>query len=132
LFAAPRDSYCSYHRYLPKPKDINFTKYRRIFTIYCRYDASGKLFHISSIEFLQDNVCPPKQAGKNVSCEPNLTSKLPHEVLGVSFGASAEEIRQAYRKLSLLHHPDKNPDDSTAHSRFIKVKNAYEALISTE
>lgn len=52
----------------------------------------------------------------------------PYAVLGVERGASTEEIKQAYRRLSLQWHPDKNPHRPNATEIFIKVQEAYQAL----
>jgi molecular chaperone DnaJ len=51
-----------------------------------------------------------------------------YEVLGVSKGASPEEIKAAFRKLASTHHPDRNPDDPKAGARFKEVNNAYQVL----
>ncbi|XP_033899338.3 dnaJ homolog subfamily C member 10-like [Acipenser ruthenus] len=48
--------------------------------------------------------------------------------LGVSREASTREIRQAFKKLALKMHPDKNPSDEEAHDRFLKINRAYEVL----
>ncbi|XP_041117715.1 dnaJ homolog subfamily C member 10-like [Polyodon spathula] len=48
--------------------------------------------------------------------------------LGVSREASTREIRQAFKKLVLKMHPDKNPNDQEAHDRFLKINRAYEVL----
>jgi curved DNA-binding protein CbpA len=50
-----------------------------------------------------------------------------YEILGVSNVADAAEIKAKYRELSMLYHPDKNPDP-TAAEKFIKIKEAYEEL----
>jgi len=52
-----------------------------------------------------------------------------YEVLGVSKSASADEIKKAYRRLAMKHHPDRNKDDSDAsEARFKEAKEAYEVL----
>lgn len=51
-----------------------------------------------------------------------------YETLGLSRGASPEEIKAAFRKLASTHHPDKNPDDPQAALRFKEVNSAYQVL----
>src|SRR5215217_6872819 len=51
-----------------------------------------------------------------------------YKVLGVSKGASQEEIRRSYRKLAREHHPDANRDDPKAEERFKEIQHAYEIL----
>ena len=52
----------------------------------------------------------------------------PFEVLGVARTASAEEIKRAFRKAILKHHPDKNPGDAGAHERTQRILAAYTIL----
>ncbi|KAK0530739.1 hypothetical protein OC834_003206 [Tilletia horrida] len=51
-----------------------------------------------------------------------------YDVLGVAPDASEQELKQAFRKQSLAHHPDKNPGDETASARFQEISAAYETL----
>lgn len=55
-----------------------------------------------------------------------------YEVLGVSRSASTSEIKKAYRKLAMQHHPDRNPGDSEAEARFKEASEAYEVLSDDE
>lgn len=51
-----------------------------------------------------------------------------YEVLGVEKSAGVDDIKQAYRKLALQYHPDRNPGDKEAEERFKEITEAYEVL----
>ncbi len=55
-----------------------------------------------------------------------------YEILGLSKGASEEDIKKAYRKLAIKYHPDKNPDDKSAEEKFKEAAEAYEILSNAE
>jgi molecular chaperone DnaJ len=55
-----------------------------------------------------------------------------YEVLGLSRDAGADEIKKAYRRLALEHHPDRNPGDKQAEARFKEATEAYEVLRDPE
>jgi molecular chaperone DnaJ len=55
-----------------------------------------------------------------------------YEVLGVNRHASQEELKSAYRKLALKHHPDRNPGDKVAEEKFKEAAEAYEVLRDRE
>lgn len=56
----------------------------------------------------------------------------PYEVLGVPRDAGAEEIKRAYRQRAMKYHPDKNPGDHRAESRFKELGRAYDILANPE
>ena len=51
-----------------------------------------------------------------------------YEILGVSKSAGAAELKKAYRRLAMKHHPDRNPDDASAEEKFKEAKEAYDVL----
>jgi molecular chaperone DnaJ len=55
-----------------------------------------------------------------------------YEVLGVAKNASDEDIKKAYRKLAMKHHPDRNQGDAEAEVKFKEAKEAYEMLSDAE
>jgi curved DNA-binding protein len=55
-----------------------------------------------------------------------------YAILGVSRSANADEIKKAYRKLARQYHPDVNPDNREAETRFKEVNEAYEVLSDAE
>jgi len=55
-----------------------------------------------------------------------------YKALGVSEGATTEEIKKAYRDIAKKHHPDRNPDDKGAEERFKEATEAYDVLSDDE
>ncbi|MBK4764763.1 MAG: molecular chaperone DnaJ [Pantoea sp. Brub] len=54
-----------------------------------------------------------------------------YQILGIAKSANEREIKKAYKRLAMKFHPDRNPGDKLAESKFKEVKEAYEVLIDT-
>ena len=55
-----------------------------------------------------------------------------YEVLGVGRDAGEQELKQAYRRLAIKYHPDKNPGDKEAEDKFKEIAEAYQILSSSD
>ena len=55
-----------------------------------------------------------------------------YKILGVEKDAGEMDIKKAYRKLAVVHHPDKNPGDAEAENRFKDIQEAHETLIDPQ
>src|SRR5438045_4744963 len=77
----------------------------------------GRIYRVGWIARIE--VCGPLE---------ELKMRDPYDVLGVSKGASAAEIKNAFRKHAKKLHPDANKHDPRAASRFAELNAAYEIL----
>ncbi|MCY6354851.1 molecular chaperone DnaJ [Clostridium sp. ZS2-4] len=57
-----------------------------------------------------------------------MANKDYYDILGISKGASDDEIKKAYRKLAMKYHPDRNPDNKEAEDKFKDINEAYQVL----
>jgi molecular chaperone DnaJ len=61
-----------------------------------------------------------------------MTKRDYYEVLGVQRNATEAEIKKAFKKLAMKHHPDRNPDDKEAEGKFKEAKEAYDVLCDAQ
>lgn len=65
-------------------------------------------------------------------CQLSTVSEIkafePYEILNIKSGTDEKGIRKAYRRMSLIHHPDRHPTDPLASAKFILITKAYQAL----
>ena len=87
-----------------------------------------------------------KAIAESYPSEPNITKDVKYaelelkkskrkdyyKILGVEKDATEHDIKKAYRKLAIIHHPDKNPDDAEAADKFKEIGEAYETLSDPE
>ena len=59
---------------------------------------------------------------------PVMAKRDYYEVLGVQRGASDADLKAAYRKLAMQHHPDRNPGDKDCEHQFKELNEAYDVL----
>ncbi len=64
--------------------------------------------------------------------KPGLAKRDYYEILGVDRDADADQVKKAYRRLAVQHHPDKNPGDKSAEEKFKEATEAYEILKDDE
>lgn len=64
----------------------------------------------------------------SISTDGEVNSFDPFSILEIDSASDAKTIKKAFRRLSLLYHPDKNPGDRAAEAKFMMVAKAYEAL----
>ena len=89
-------------------------------------------------ELKEINETYPGEAGlakeiKNAELELKKSKRKDYyKILGVSKDAGDNEIKKAYRKAAIVHHPDKNPGDTEAETRFKDLSEAYETLSDPE
>jgi curved DNA-binding protein len=70
--------------------------------------------------------------GRAMWGDETMAAKDYYKVLGVKRDANEKEIKQAFRKLAKKYHPDANPDNPNAESRFKEINEAYEVLSDAE
>ncbi|KAG6850369.1 hypothetical protein H0H93_014323 [Arthromyces matolae] len=71
---------------------------------------------------------PAQRRGRKIGTQERPLETGYYDILGVAIDATTEDIKKAYRRLAIKHHPDKNPDDPLAEERFKEIAIAYQTL----
>ncbi|TFK64456.1 DnaJ-domain-containing protein [Pluteus cervinus] len=70
----------------------------------------------------------PPRKGRKIGTQDRPLETGYYDILGVPVNATGDDIKKAYRRLAIKHHPDKNPDDPHAEERFKEIAIAYQTL----
>jgi molecular chaperone DnaJ len=62
----------------------------------------------------------------------NMSKRDYYEILGVSKDISEKDLKKAYRRVAMKHHPDRNPDDKASEEKFKEASEAYEILSNSQ
>ncbi|KAJ7714096.1 X-domain of DnaJ-containing-domain-containing protein [Mycena metata] len=71
---------------------------------------------------------PPAKKGRKFGTQERPLETGYYDILGITPTATTDEVKKAYRRMAIKHHPDKNPDDPLAEERFKEIAIAYQTL----
>ncbi|KAJ7641339.1 X-domain of DnaJ-containing-domain-containing protein, partial [Roridomyces roridus] len=71
---------------------------------------------------------PPARKGRKFGTQERPLETGYYDILGITPAATTDEVKKAYRRMAIKHHPDKNPDDPQAEERFKEIAIAYQTL----
>ncbi|KAF7361294.1 DnaJ-domain-containing protein [Mycena sanguinolenta] len=71
---------------------------------------------------------PPPRKGRKIGTQERPLETGYYDILGITPDATTDEVKKAYRRMAIKHHPDKNPDDPHAEERFKEIAIAYQTL----
>ncbi|KAJ7119499.1 DnaJ-domain-containing protein [Mycena epipterygia] len=71
---------------------------------------------------------PPARKGRKFGTQERPLETGYYDILGITPSATTDEVKKAYRRMAIKHHPDKNPDDPLAEERFKEIAIAYQTL----